>query len=105
MRRQRRDSHRSIRCRECSREIPTTLNLPGRIPAVLCLRCLARRREPTFAETLRAHRVAAGLTQQELADQVGCHKKTVSKIEGGRRQPSGAFVLAAAKALGLRVFA
>jgi transcriptional regulator with XRE-family HTH domain len=40
----------------------------------------------TFAEQLRAHRAAAGLTQAELAQRAGISERAVSDIERGLRQ-------------------
>lgn len=43
----------------------------------------------TFMPTvLRRHRDAAGLSQQELADQVGISKSYISSLELGYRAPS-----------------
>src|SRR5215212_2477744 len=42
----------------------------------------------TFAQWLRSCRKARGLTQEELADHIGCSPETVRKIEAGRRKPS-----------------
>src|SRR5690242_6939463 len=42
----------------------------------------------TFAQWLRARRKARGLTQENLADRIGCSPETVRKIEAGRRRPS-----------------
>jgi transcriptional regulator with XRE-family HTH domain len=37
---------------------------------------------------LRVARLAAGLSQRELADNAGCHKMTISGIERGTENPS-----------------
>lgn len=41
----------------------------------------------TFASNLRAARLAANLTQQQLADAVGVNHRTISMIETGQRDP------------------
>lgn len=48
-----------------------------------------RRRLPSPA-LARAVRVAAGVTQQRLADEVGVHRMTVARWETGERHPRGA---------------
>lgn len=54
-----------------------------------------------FGEALRAHRVAAGLSQSELARRIGCNATMVSRIESGTRRPSPETVTAITAALGL----
>ena len=49
---------------------------------------------------LRQIRKAAGLTQQQLADQVGIGKSYVSEIESGRKQINGKLLDAFSRALG-----
>src|SRR6266545_1488776 len=41
-----------------------------------------------FGEWLKQQRRALDLTQEELAERVGCSEETISKIEAGRRRPS-----------------
>lgn len=45
----------------------------------------------TLGDLLAAHRAAAGLTQQQLADAVGYARVTVATAESGHRQPAEAF--------------
>jgi transcriptional regulator with XRE-family HTH domain len=40
---------------------------------------------PTFAELLRRHRLAAGLTQEQLAERAGLSVRGISDLERGRR--------------------
>ena len=53
--------------------------------------------------TVRQHRVLAGLTQQELADQVGVTRQTILSIEKGKYTPSVALALRLATVLGVTV--
>ncbi len=57
----------------------------------------------TFAAKLRSLRLAAGLTQAELAERAGLHRSHVLKLEAGTVQPSLAKAAALAKALGKRL--
>ena len=52
-------------------------------------------------DALKAAREDAELTQQGLADRVGCTKWCISKIEAGARQPSGALYGRICRALGV----
>jgi DNA-binding XRE family transcriptional regulator len=58
-----------------------------------------------FGTKLRAFRRAAGLSQAELADKAGIHRRTVIKIERGERDPQWETAVALAHALGLEVTA
>ena len=53
-----------------------------------------------IAERLRARRLAAGLTQEQLAELAQVQAETVSRLENGRQQPSIGMVWALASALG-----
>ena len=53
----------------------------------------------TIGTNITAARKAAQLTQQELADRLGCNQSHVSKLEGGRTEPSVACLLWVARAL------
>ena len=53
----------------------------------------------TFAERIKQARQAAGLTQQQLADQIGVGKSTVAQYEEGRRRPRLRYVERLSKAL------
>jgi transcriptional regulator with XRE-family HTH domain len=44
--------------------------------------------EETFGRWIRRLRKELDLTQEQLADQVGCSVETISKIEAGQRRPS-----------------
>jgi transcriptional regulator with XRE-family HTH domain len=49
---------------------------------------------------LKEHREAAGLSQEQLAERMDTTKATISRIENGKRDYTGGFLEAAAKALG-----
>jgi transcriptional regulator with XRE-family HTH domain len=53
-----------------------------------------------FAARLKELREAAGMTQQQLAEQAGMHKLSVAKLEQGIREPGWATVQMLANALG-----
>jgi transcriptional regulator with XRE-family HTH domain len=50
---------------------------------------------------LQALRLAAGLTQAELAEKIGVHRVAVARWEGDEREPNWSNVVALAKALGV----
>jgi putative transcriptional regulator len=52
---------------------------------------------------VRRHRLAIGLTQQELADRVEVTRQTVLSIEKGKYTPSVALALSLAAVLGTSV--
>lgn len=52
---------------------------------------------------LTAARMAAGLTQAQLADKIGCHQKDISRWERGVRSLSLPYALALSDALGVPV--
>ncbi len=56
--------------------------------------------DTTFAARLRDLRIAAGLTQAELATLARISRRTVEDYEQGRRQPGWKAVQALAVALG-----
>jgi hypothetical protein len=57
----------------------------GRTPATVLWSCLARHPEATFADQLKAHRLAAGLTLEALGERAGIQRQRVSDYECGRR--------------------
>ncbi len=52
---------------------------------------------------LRHHRLAAGLSQAELAERVGVSRKTINTVENGVFVPSTVLALLLARELGVRV--
>ena len=54
----------------------------------------------TFSDKIKRSREVAGLTQQELADQVGVSRQTISAIEKGDYNPTINLCIAICKSLG-----
>jgi transcriptional regulator with XRE-family HTH domain len=74
--------------------------VPGGRGGGRCSDCVAADPAAPFAERLRALRLAAGLTQEELAARVGRTHATVSDYERGRRRPRPDLLAALARVLG-----
>lgn len=76
-----------VRCGSCGREIVRgKRGLQGR-EAALCLDCLASQPGASFAQRLRAYRLAEGLTQEELAQRAGLSPTSVWQYEQGEAAP------------------
>lgn len=73
--------------------------LLGRGTAV-CLDCLASQPEAPFAERLRACRLAAGLTQEELAERAGLSPTSIWQYEQGEALPRAGTRACLARVLG-----
>ena len=56
--------------------------------------------DPRLASRLKEVRIAAGLTQAELAELAGVSRKTVNTVENGVFIPSTVLALGLARALG-----
>ncbi len=56
-----------------------------------------------FGERLKQARIAAGLSQRALAEQVGLSAMAISKYENSRMSPSSDVLLRLAKALGVKI--
>jgi transcriptional regulator with XRE-family HTH domain len=54
-----------------------------------------------FGVNLRARRLAAGWSQQELSDRCGLHLTEISRLENGRRDPRLDTIARLADALGI----
>ena len=57
----------------------------------------------TLGENLRAARVAAKLTQEDLAEKLGTTKSAISRYEQGKREPALAQIAKIAAALNVRI--
>lgn len=54
-----------------------------------------------MGERIRAHRVATGMKQSQVAGQAGLTRSSIANIEAGRHDPPVTRLLAIAKALGV----
>ncbi len=59
------------------------------------------RSQATFGGALRKHRLAAGLTQEALADRSGVSPRTIQEVEAGSVQPRRSTAISLAQALNL----
>ena len=59
--------------------------------------------EYTMVRSLIDKRLAAGLTQKELADKIGTRQSVISNLEGGDANPTLATLHKVAAALGAKV--
>jgi putative transcriptional regulator len=59
--------------------------------------------EERVANRIEEHRTKAGISRQELADQVGVHYQTIGYIERGEYSPSLVLALQITAALGRKV--
>lgn len=65
---------------------------------------MPRKKEPALTNCVRDLRAArSGMTQQDLADQVGVTRQTIVALEGGAYTPSLALALRIAKVFGKTV--
>ena len=53
-----------------------------------------------MGEKLKSARLAAGLTQGQLAEKVGCQQRDISRWEAGQREPKATNLKKLALALG-----
>ena len=57
-----------------------------------------------FTTKMLEYRTRSEMTQQELADRVGCRRETIGKLEKGRYNPSLKLAMDIAKELGVTVY-
>src|SRR5262249_36490002 len=91
-----------VRCRECDRLIGEDGAAPQNSP-VYCLDCLAGVPDVTFGQRLKAHRLAAKLTQKELARRTGLHHRSVIGLERNRNPPDWPTLTQLLAVFGLRL--
>jgi transcriptional regulator with XRE-family HTH domain len=77
----------AVCCRSCHEYITTIQGGSKRTRSALCLRCLAANPSLAFAERLKAFRLAAGLTRQELAGQAHLSSRLIHRYEEGVSHP------------------
>jgi transcriptional regulator with XRE-family HTH domain len=90
----------AVFCRRCGAAIPSAGALRRDIGQALCVDCLAKYPAAPLEDRLRAYRLAAGLTQSELARQAGVWPTSVAVCEKGRAQPRAATLARLAAVLG-----
>ena len=56
-----------------------------------------------MGEKLKAARLAAGLSQKELAEKVGCYQKDISRWENCEREPTASNLRKLADAIGCMI--
>jgi transcriptional regulator with XRE-family HTH domain len=100
---QAREQQRSVHCCACGVAIVSAGAVPGDAGKALCLSCLDRYPEATFAQRLKAFRLAAGLTMAELDRRAGLVDSMTSNYERGDRNPRPARRAELARALGISV--
>jgi DNA-binding XRE family transcriptional regulator len=76
-----------LRCRECEAIILTRPHGTAVCLSAWCLACLRRHPEATLGERVRTFRLAADLTQRQLAKQLGINHTTIAKLETCMTQP------------------
>ena len=57
-----------------------------------------------FSTNMLEFRKRAGLSQQELADRVGCRRETIGKLEAGKYNPSLKLAMDVARELDASVY-
>lgn len=57
-----------------------------------------------FRTNMHEYRKQAGLSQQELANRVGCRRETIGKLEAGKYNPSLKLAMDVARELGTNVY-
>src|SRR5262245_51331455 len=90
----------AVRCRQCGAPVSTRGGRGKRTRSALCPACLAERPGATFAERLRSLRVAAGLTQAELAHTAHVPLGAIANYERGYREPGEEPLARLARVLG-----
>jgi DNA-binding XRE family transcriptional regulator len=87
-------------CRACRAWVAVGRHSIESNRAPLCLACLAVLPDAPFAERLKAHRLAAGLTQTELAGRSGVAEGSISMNERGQVTPGAASLARLVRVLG-----
>jgi transcriptional regulator with XRE-family HTH domain len=88
-----------VRCRACGRAVAPVRPWANPRRDALCLDCLGRP-GVTLGQRLLTCRLAAGLTQAELAARAGIGRNTLSAFERGERRPGRRVLRRLAKVLG-----
>lgn len=86
-------------CRGCGASVPSPAAQPRYDGHALCLPCLEKTPDATFAEALRAYRLAAGLGLAELARRAGVGQPVVYRCDEGIGRPSAGTLAKLVKAM------
>ena len=81
------ESARCVPCSCCGEPIISPGASPADVKLALCLPCLEQAPNANFAQRLMALRLAAGLTQAELARRAGMTLATVCEYRRNKRKP------------------
>jgi transcriptional regulator with XRE-family HTH domain len=92
---------KTVACPGCRAALPLP-RFAHAAPPTLCLPCLARRPRASFAQRLRAHRIAAGLSRSALAQKAALARRAVAYLERGVHRPRPGTLRKLAAALGIR---
>jgi transcriptional regulator with XRE-family HTH domain len=87
-----------IRCQECGAAISRMRTVHNNNGQVYCVGCLPN--EAPFGQRLKAYRVAAKLTQAELAARIGVTPSAIHYWERGSRSPVSAKIAKLTAVLG-----
>jgi DNA-binding XRE family transcriptional regulator len=90
-----------VACLACGRTIARGTGSIRTNGAAYCLGCLARHADASFADRLKAHRLAAGLTLMGLAERVGVPHQRVCDYECGRYAPQWRTLVRPVEVLGV----
>ncbi len=85
-------SARAVACTTCGAQIVSAGALPRDAETALCLDCLHKADDVSFAQRLKALRLAAGLSQADLAKRTRLAPGSLRAYEDGARQPRRATV-------------
>jgi transcriptional regulator with XRE-family HTH domain len=89
-----------IRCCHCNRDVVRGSRTLRNNGPVSCLGCLERRRVTRFGERLKAFRVAAGLSQQQVSERTGLATHSLIELERTGRGPAWATLVKLMQVLG-----
>jgi transcriptional regulator with XRE-family HTH domain len=78
----------ALRCCDCGAEIASRLSRAGRNVPSLCLACLGKTPGHRIGERLKTKRLIAGLTQREVAAEMGITPQAVALFEKGTCKPT-----------------
>ena len=96
---------KTISCQDCGKLITKFLKSVYGNGRVWCLDCLAKHPEAPFGQRLVSHRLAAGMTQRELAAKAGVFSASVAWYERDKGLPASDSLAKLARVLGPQLLA